>query len=50
MPDTDVALTLRLPEDLWQAATDQAAAEDLTLSQYIRRAIRAQLDRKSPSA
>lgn len=39
MPNLDVVLSIRLPEDLWQAATDQAAAEDLTLSQYIRRAI-----------
>lgn len=33
-------LTVRLPDSLAQAARDQAAAEDLTLSQLVRRLIR----------
>lgn len=44
MANLDVVLSIRLSEDLHTAATAAATAEDLTLSQYIRRAIRNQLD------
>ncbi len=41
----DQVVSLRIPEDLAEVAKEEAQANDLTLSQVIRKALRAYLKR-----
>jgi len=38
--NTSTIRSIRIPDDLWEAAQDVAGQEDETLSQVIRRALR----------
>ena len=50
MRDNDVTMTIRLPRQMRDAFVEQLAADDMTASQIVRRAIRQYLTGQGPSA